>query len=487
MRCDPARPCAKGLFVVNNFISLVVGLMALGLTTSLLAQASFVEQIVGTSADPTALETGDFNLDGALDLAVIASDELEIFLGDGQGGFSSAGTTLLGAGARDLVVADLNADGMLDVITADQDAASLTRLFGTGTGSFTIASRVQAFGVLKLALGDLDGDGDLDLAATIDSVHPGANDTIRAYLNDGLGNFTFGPTSFTGLHTIEMEVTDLNGDGHQDILVSCEGLLTGIPSGMFAMIGDGTATFLPLNPLLGFYSDFARGDFNGDGVLDLVVNGRSMTSCMDTISVFPGVTGTTFGSEQPLPTTCGPHFVTVADFDLDTHLDVAVSDPLGPPGSGAGAVSFHWGAGDGTFPSETTVAVGAGTGDCIAADFNGDGRPDLAVLNGAASSLSVLFNQPVGPVFLRGDVGGDGTLQIDDVITLLGYLFQPGAPLLGCLDAGDFDDDGIVVIGDVVQLLAYLFQAAPGPAEPFPNCGVDPSLDSLSRCSPAGC
>lgn len=79
------------------------------------------------------------------------------------------------------------------------------------------------------------------------------------------------------------------------------------------------------------------------------------------------------------------------------------------------------------------------------------------------------------PSFIRGDTNGDNTLNIADCVLLLDYMFKQGT--MSCLDAGDIDDDGKILLGDAISLLSYLFAEGTDPAAPFPECGMDLTLD----------
>ena len=87
--------------------------------------------------------------------------------------------------------------------------------------------------------------------------------------------------------------------------------------------------------------------------------------------------------------------------------------------------------------------------------------------------------------FIRGDTDADGILQIGDGIALLGHLFQ-GEPEPSCLDAADSNDDGRLDVADAVYHFFFLFGAAP-PPPPWPNCGTDPTSDSLDCDSFPAC
>jgi len=98
----------------------------------------------------------------------------------------------------------------------------------------------------------------------------------------------------------------------------------------------------------------------------------------------------------------------------------------------------------------------------------------------AACSLIVAGIQPQ---FLRGDVNGDGSIDLSDPILLLGWLFSSAAPL-ACDDAGDVNDDGALDLSDPISLLGYLFSGGPPPAPPWPSPGIDPTVDNLGCESP---
>ena len=91
--------------------------------------------------------------------------------------------------------------------------------------------------------------------------------------------------------------------------------------------------------------------------------------------------------------------------------------------------------------------------------------------------------------FIRGDHTADGSLQLNDAIGLLSFLFVPGTPAPLCHDASDLDDNGILGLADGIYLLNHLFvPGSPAPPEPFPECGDDPTDDSLDCVGPvAGC
>ncbi|MEM7263695.1 MAG: hypothetical protein AAF488_17030 [Planctomycetota bacterium] len=91
------------------------------------------------------------------------------------------------------------------------------------------------------------------------------------------------------------------------------------------------------------------------------------------------------------------------------------------------------------------------------------------------------------PQFKRGDCNVDGLLDISDPITSLGQLFSPGAAIPPCRDACDINDDGVFNVADPIYALALLFDGGPPPADPFPDCGLDPTEDFLDCFEYPGC
>jgi len=343
--------------------------------------------VAGTTS-PISVVTADFNHDGIADLAVIDQapapscnyqyhgvGSIAIFLGNGDGTFTKHSTLcfvdLLGETPQRLAVTgDLNRDGNVDLVAVsnldDTDSGDqLNIYYGNGDGTFTgpVDSGVDTEYIYGLALGDFDGNGQLNVAVSyidgFDFSHivliPAGGDLFGGESdNDVAGPLTAG---------------DFNGDGLLDLADASGG-------NMFLNAGNGEFTDLPDVPFADGAS-IVSGDFNGDGILDLAsTNGNS-------ISVFLGNGNGTFTEKSGQPTSPNPNVdLITADFNGDGILDLAVIDS-------ANAVSIWLGKGDGTFqpPIPTT---GSGDG-IVAADFNGDGRMDLAITNSSLATVTVLL------------------------------------------------------------------------------------------------
>ncbi len=108
-------------------------------------------------------------------------------------------------------------------------------------------------------------------------------------------------------------------------------------------------------------------------------------------------------------------------------------------------------------------------------------QDSLLIDNIALTSLVLRVNPPIQLKFMRGDVNGDLSFNMSDVITSLGQLFQPLAtPPIGCLKAADLNDDGSFNLGDPIYGLYHLFNGGPPPHAPFPVCEEDPTQDDLN-------
>jgi hypothetical protein len=107
------------------------------------------------------------------------------------------------------------------------------------------------------------------------------------------------------------------------------------------------------------------------------------------------------------------------------------------------------------------------------------GKQTVRVVNvdGRAHDLIGSYVYSPEPVFVRGDTGLDGELDIGDAVRTLLFLFK-GTPI-PCPDAADFGDDGQLAIGDAVATLNYLFRGGPAPRQPFPAAGPDTTPDAL--------
>lgn len=227
---------------------------------------------VGRDADLNAVVAGRFTSDGHLDLAVFKNSSstngyLEIWAGDGDGGFSEGVNVSTGNNPIFAIAGDVNEDSNVDIVVANWGDNSLTILLGDGDGGFSGASGSPIeVGVnpRTVALGDVNGDGHLDLV-----VANYGDSTISILLGSGDGNFTPATSIESDGNTSGVVVADFDGDGKSDLAVA---RLSADRLSVYRGNGDGTFGATPLEIHVGDEPGLlVVSDFNGDGKPDLAV------------------------------------------------------------------------------------------------------------------------------------------------------------------------------------------------------------------------
>jgi hypothetical protein len=362
----------------------------------------------GTSGQ--LLAVGDFNGDGKADI-VLANSSIQVLLGNGDGTFQPAMGTLPAGQVSAIVVKDVNGDGKLDLIVSDGLGVSV--LLGNGDGTFQNSNGVPAPG--SIAVADVNGDGKPDLISS---------DTFtQVFLGNGDGTFTLKSSVFGSLplNSPSLLVADFNGDGKADLAVN-NTLLFGNGDGTFQgnpalALGDtgvfGSTAQGGGNPVL----QGAVGDFNGDASLDIAV--PSITTNNLYILLNQGNGGFVVAHTYPLGFT--PQSTTTADVNKDGKLDLLLT--VADPSTGALSLDVMLGNGDGTFaaPTKVLASIPSILNQRGVADFNGDHVPDLA------------FSAPQGLEIFLGK--GDGTFGSPVV-------YPSSSP--SDVFMADFNGDGIV-------------------------------------------
>ncbi|HXM62177.1 MAG TPA: VCBS repeat-containing protein [Terriglobales bacterium] len=388
-------------------VILIVGLALVVGATALLAGDAVVPQksaavsfrsVVtanGPVLYPYSIAAGDLTHNGIPDLAVVGVEEPALLhgLGKGNGRFDRWSDTGNAGDAPDFVIfADVDLDGNLDAVSADGDEPFVTVAFGDGKGNFNhgVQPRTgRGYDTQEVAVADLNGDGIPDLVGTSIGA---AGSPGGIFILLGKGNRTFAKAvniSSGGHKPNGIAVGDLNHDGIPDLVVA-NSLSSSGPGNVAVLLGKGDGTFeKPVRYQAGVYSPWqvVLGDFNGDGNLDLAVltiDGDDE----DKIYVLLGNGDGTFGKAKAYRSGMYPGSIAVADFNGDGILDLAVANVTGPKPS---HISILLGNGNGTFQPPIAFPVGVNPASLITADFNHDGKPDLAALTGS-SGITVLLN-----------------------------------------------------------------------------------------------
>ncbi len=351
---------------------------------SLLPPANYVIPNQEGVASPMLI--ADFNGDGKADLASFIflsslTESLSIRLGNGDGTFQAPVLQSLQPGAVSMAAGDFNEDGATDL--AVSSGAGLSVYLGKGDGTFGLGVSKSPPGLGGfVSASDFNGDGHTDLLFT--------NSTSQAqiYLGIGDGTFRSALSVAMGSSPAAVAVGDFNGDSIPD-LVSADSS-TGKVS---VILGNGDGTFqapvaylvaAPTGPAPSLSLNIV--DLNGDGNADLVVFGP----VPGTVSVLLGRGDGTFGPVAAYALAGGGGTIAVSDFNGDGVPDLLV------PGLSPYSFTLLLGNGDGSFGAGLSYPAAnnySGYSPAIA-DFNGDGLPDVALALGVGG-IDVLLGSPV--------------------------------------------------------------------------------------------
>ena len=321
----------------------------------------------GTLFAPSSVAIADVNGDGKPDLIVGTSSGVSILLNAGNGTFPSAFG--YSAATGQVAVGDFNGDGKLDVATSGGSV-----LLGLGNGNFQPGPSFSPTGI-SIAAGDFNGDGKTDLAL-VEGGCTGSIDVLLGSANGALTlNHTYGFTGDGPCPTGSLALGDLNGDGRLDIAVADSGgggNAQDPGTGIQILLGNSDGSFTPefLSPLPQFSPGSTStliADFNGDGKKDVAIASASSGIIL--------YLGNGDGTVQP-PTIWGSpaSLEAFGDLNKDGHQDLV--ELL------SGGVGVVFGNGDGTFQAQASYFDGTPSSDVSSistSDFNSDGSLDLFV------------------------------------------------------------------------------------------------------------
>lgn len=388
------------------------------------------------------VRAADLNGDGILDLVTVngGSDNVSIFFGIGDGTFSPPVHYPVGALPQTVIACDIDGDGDIDLTVGNANTPSITVLVNDGTGVFSqLQELILPFGgpdgdgfgnIYVHTMADFDGDGDPDIVM--------AMLTPNKYVyvsNDGSGIFgspqVFDETPDGFIFPNDLEPADFNGDGHID-LITIQGRAN---ARVYLNNGDATFTILPDFPVQASQVVSPPADFNGDGILDIAFVNNQVDGIIYTAI---GNGDGTFGPLTSMVAAPRPYAVTTADLNNDGVTDL-ISSHIAP----SNTIAVWIGIGDGTFEDPISYPSGGAVPmSPIAADVNGDSMLDIVNVNFVGRNVNVFLNL----TSCTPDLNGDGSLDFFDISQFIA-LFIAGDP------AADFTGDGLLNFFDVSEFL----------------------------------
>ena len=330
-----------------------------------------------TSGTASSVALGDLDRDGRLDVVTVGgSGTVSLLMGKGDGRLAAKIDYAAGARPEVLVLGDVDGDGKLDIVAADGSAVDV--LMGKGDGSFgTAATYATKDSSVAVALGDLNADGKPDIV-TANSRSYGYKGTDDVLLGTGSGKFASHVDYDVGYNPQGVALGDVDGDGKLDIVVANTGQDGGWSTGVLLGKGNGTfAAEVEYDAGCGPVA-VALGDVNGDRKLDIVI-ANSMCSTASA-GVLLGQGDGTFA--RMVEFTLASDNVTsmvLIDVNGDGALDIVTADNL------PSAVTVTFGKGDGTFLSGPNYSVNASA--VALGDLNGNGSPDLVAVAGSVVNV----------------------------------------------------------------------------------------------------
>jgi hypothetical protein len=324
-------------------------------------------------------------------------------------------------GTNSVALGDLNGDGKLDVVTThgafDDDPPALKRLrlvsvlYGRGDGrlgpshEYEIGRPGDTQGAFSIAMGDVNGDGKPDVATG-----NLASKSVSLLMNDGHGALEPPVNYSLGRQPWDVAFADLNGDGKRDIA-------TGNPNTVSILLNNGDGTFGAMHEYPAGRSTwaFAVADLSGDGRPDIATANRRRNSTSVLVNQGDG----SFGAPVDYRTAPGPATVAIGDVNGDGKADlVSGNGSTDSGGEQVESVSILLGRGDGTLRPKRDYRLGKDLNEedvlffirtVRIADVNADRKPDLVTANTAGNDLATAVDSTwLMTVFVNG---GKGTFR----------------------------------------------------------------------------
>ena len=414
------------------------------------------------------------------------ANTLAILLGNGNGSFRVPTFIPVAQTPLVVVVSDFNKDGKQDLAVSNFTGGFVSELLGNGNGTFQAPHQFKVGSSADgLTVADFNGDGIPDIAVTNGNGVNTATNKVAILFGNGVGGFKTPVVVGAGRDPVAVLAGDFNHDGKADYMTANFDADT-----VSVVLGNGDGTFLDIRPAIPTPSSSPNqvivADFNNDGITDLAVVNGDGNAPSNSVSILLGKQGGGCETAKVFAVAANPTGLAAGDFNHDGHLDLAVAS-AGESPTESGSLSILLGNGDGTFKAPQLFDPGPGRPLTVAvADFNGDGNLDVvlgeAALTFGPASVELLlgngkgsfgtfkpidlFPQPGSAVLNvitadfnhdgKADIAYLGTTDQQEVAVQLGNgngTFQKpkvvttatqSGPLLTAQAVGDFNNDGIL-------------------------------------------
>lgn len=370
---------SRTALTASLLLTLCIGVQQFG-TAQSGPVVTFERRSYPIAGNPRAVVAADFNRDGKPDFATAnlnlaggTASGVAVSLNLGDGTFGAPATIETDFGAFELVAADVNRDGRVDLVVANASSNTVTTLLGTAAGFADAFTWQTSAGPRSIIAGDFTRDGRLDMAiAGFDC------DCVNIGRGNGDGSFTTVTTFAVGHQPEELMAGDMNRDGTLDLMI---GHLDGT---IHVLYGAASATFVPVNsdPAAQRTRGMDAADFDRNGFIDFVLVGDEKLRVVLTPQV--GIYGASVLSDT--------RGVAAIDVDSDGWPDIASASRAGNTvqvlmnlTTAQSGINFR-------FPQDRFFS-GAGARDIAVADVDGDGRPDMMVANEGAGTVAVFRNR----------------------------------------------------------------------------------------------
>jgi len=319
----------------------------------------------------------------------------------GFGTYSDISDILASRTTPSVALGDINGDGELDLVDTTRVA------LGRGNGTFQTGVTYDAAGGVSVLVRDFNNDGFLDIL-DMGSGH------FTVFLGNGNGTFRAGQTSPLGLSSYSLAAADFNGDGILDLVRGQGDVVLSFGRGDGTFDADVTISTGYIGRL-----DYSLGDINRDGVTDIVTTGYHSGSGMSFDSVFLGRGNGSFAPEVTYVTSTDAYAVKLGDVNGDGILDLLDTE--------SGALDVRLGNANGTFGARVNFALGIEFESMALGDLNADGLLDVVSGGGENASLTVFFGNGNGSfkaaqtytmeadfsdTIVLGDLNSDGVLDV---------------------------------------------------------------------------